>query len=73
LHDRTIVDSEDLLGDFHLHVYTGGDTLPNLAFIFGGKPTLWWVIADINGMEGMFDVKVGDSLLIPSPSFFERF
>ena len=73
LHDRRIVDIDDLLGDFTLHVVEGGDSIPTLAYVFGGKPSLWWVIADINNRDGMFDIDVGEILLIPSPSFFARF
>lgn len=73
LHDRNIVTEDDLLGDFTVYTIAGGDSLPNLAYFFGGRTILWWIIADINGLDGMFDIQVGDSLLIPSNAFFSRF
>lgn len=73
LHDRSITDIEDLLGDFTLFTVTIADRLDNIAFENSGRPTLWWVIADINGLQGLFDIKPGDKLVIPNTAFFARF
>ncbi len=73
LHDRNVVEFDDLLADFTIHKVQLGDALDVLAFKFGNKATLWWIIADVNGLDSIFDIEPGDELVIPAKRFFARF
>ena len=43
-----------------------GDTVDGIAYRFYGKANLYWVILDANNLLSEFDIKVGDSLMIPA-------
>ena len=43
-----------------------GNRLDNLAQTFYGDSTLWWVIAQANGIKGFTSLKSGIALRIPS-------
>ena len=46
-----------------------GDRLDELAFKFYGDPSLWWVIAEVNGLSnGGLAIVAGTQILIPDSS-----
>ena len=49
------------------HRWTLGDKYWKLASIYYGEPSLWWVIAWYNEKPTEAHVKVGDTILIPTP------
>jgi nucleoid-associated protein YgaU len=46
-------------------IVTSADFLDSLANKFYQDPTLWWVIAQANGLKGTLKPKVGSQLRIP--------
>jgi hypothetical protein len=67
LHDRRIYSIDDVTDLSIEHVVEGEETLDALAERFYKDDRLWWIIADVNDILFMFDVKAGDTLLIPDP------
>tara|TARA_R100000008_G_scaffold83336_1_gene68634 strand:- start:647 stop:988 length:342 start_codon:yes stop_codon:yes gene_type:complete len=49
------------------HIWTSSDRFFKLAYEHYGDSEYWWVIAYFNATPLETDVKVGDSLLIPTP------
>ncbi len=49
-----------------------GDTLASIAYEELGTPTLWRVIAEVNGVDDPFRLVPGTSLIIPSLSALSR-
>lgn len=43
-----------------------GDTIDGIAYRFYGNANLYWAILDANHLLSELDIKVGDSLMIPS-------
>lgn len=65
---------DDLDGDFRVVPKQIGDELDDLAAnVDGGKERLWWVIADVSGIQFAFEIEDGEDLVIPSPTQFARF
>ena len=52
---------------FNDRYYTivAGDEIGNIAFDYYGNSKWWWVIWDSNDIENPFELKVGNTLLIP--------
>lgn len=49
------------------HVVKDGETLYDIARNYYGSSSLWFFIADVNNnIEDIFDLPVGDTLLIPN-------
>lgn len=44
----------------------GEETLDQIAFRFYGHEELWWRIADANPTRMLFELRPGDTLVIPS-------
>lgn len=68
LHDRRIFRPEDVGTQGVEHTIVGEETLDSLANDFYGDDTLWWLIADVNNIFFMWDVKQGDVVVIPDPA-----
>ncbi len=73
LHNRVSVTQDDIGSNFIIHTVKEGEDLDLLAFRFGGKSRLWWVIADINEIPFSFDIQIGQEILIPTRSVFQKF
>lgn len=56
------------LDDAKIHTVIQGDTLSALAHKYYNNSQLWWVFLDANKYEvtGVFDVKPGIQLIVPS-------
>ena len=67
LHDRRIFSKEDIGENAIEYVVQGDEELDSIADKFYGDDTLWWLIADVNDIEFIFDVAAGDIILIPTP------
>jgi len=61
LHNRKPVTVEDVGEDFFVRTIQREDQFDDIAFEFGGKSRLWWVIADVNEEFFPFDPKIGKS------------
>lgn len=48
------------------HLYSLGDRLDKLAYEYYGDETLWWVFLECNKLRTECDIKIGDTLIIPS-------
>ncbi len=48
-----------------VHVVIEGDRLDTLAFKYYKNSTLWYIIADTNGIYNPFELEIGSELLIP--------
>ncbi|WP_457337789.1 LysM peptidoglycan-binding domain-containing protein, partial [Rhizobacter sp. P5_C2] len=48
------------------YVVVSGDTLQSIARSAYGDSKLWWKIAQANGLGGDDDLRMGQSLMIPS-------
>jgi hypothetical protein len=63
----------DLDGDFRIVSKKSGDELDSLAVEAESRERLWWVIAEVSGIQFAFDIPDGTELAIPSPAQFSRF
>ena len=54
------------------HSVVSNDRLDSLAFRYYGDSVLQWVIAAANGIDLMQDIKIGDTLRIPDPTYVQR-
>lgn len=72
LHDRRSYTAEDLGDGAVVHTVQAGEDLDLLAFRYGGKARLWWLIADINGLDFPFELEPGMRLLIPDGRLFQE-
>jgi len=68
LHDRRVFTREDIGQDFIEHTIEGEEELDALADRYYKNDELWWLIADVNNKFFMFDVTVGETIVVPSPS-----
>lgn len=48
------------------YVVTGGETLQSIAGMVYGNPSLWFVLADANGIDGSTPLVQGQSIKVPS-------
>lgn len=72
LHSRERVKAEDLNEDSVVHEFEVTEELDLLAYDFGGKTRLFWLIADINEIVDPFNIPVGTKLVIPSEEDFSK-
>ncbi|MEW6556034.1 MAG: LysM domain-containing protein [Elusimicrobiota bacterium] len=72
LHQRQFVKREDIGENFIIYEVQEGDELDLLAYKFGGKARLWWLIADINELDYPWTLKRGQKLIIPSIEEFAK-
>lgn len=72
LHDRRLLTQDDLGDGAVVHTVQTGEELDLLAFRYGGKARLWWLIADANGIEFPFELEPGARLLIPDARIFQE-
>jgi len=71
LHLRTLLTEEGFDDPNAVeYVVKEGDMLDALAYKYGGSETLWWIIAEVNGLLTPFDPVPGSKILIPSPEYF---
>ena len=49
------------------HIWSYGDTFPNLAFEHYGSAELWWVISFFNKKPAEFLYNRGDIVVVPFP------
>jgi hypothetical protein len=49
------------------HLWKTGDRLYKLAATYYGRPQLWWVIAMYNNRPTEGHIKLGDTIVIPTP------
>jgi len=73
LHSRNKLSSADIGEDFIIHRVKQGDTIDGLAFEYGGKTRLWWIIADVNDLEFPLDLTINQELIIPSRRVFNKY
>lgn len=50
---------------FKTHIISELDTLDSIALFYYNNPLYWWIIADVNDIQDVFNLKVGNSLQIP--------
>lgn len=50
---------------FESHLVEVGDSLDSIALRYYGNPLYWWIIADVNRIQDIFNLKVGTRLSIP--------
>jgi len=72
LHTRERLKAEDLGEGYVVHTVETGDELDLLAWYYGGKARLGWLIADVNELVFPFDLEVGQELIIPPPEEFSK-
>jgi nucleoid-associated protein YgaU len=72
LHDRRPLAPDALRDGAVVHTVQAGEELDLLAFRYGGKARLWWLIADVNGIDFPFDIEPGTRLLIPDGRIFQE-
>jgi len=70
---RKKITLEDIDNDFFVHTVQAGDNIDAIAYAFGGKARLWWIIADLNNLEFPVTLEIGKDLIIPNPEFFRKF
>jgi hypothetical protein len=73
LHMRDPLTLNALEGRYKQHVVQGRQELDLLAYQYGDKSTLWWVIADINDVLFALTLTEGQQLAIPIKRFFGKF
>ena len=72
LHDRRSRGPEDLGDGAVVHTLQTDEELDLLAFRYGNKARLWWLIADANGIDFPLDLEPGTRLLIPDARIFQE-
>lgn len=69
LHPRTALTQQDISQDWILYTVTSADSLDDIAFRFAGsiedKERLWWLIAEVNGIQWPLDLTPGQQIIIP--------
>ncbi len=50
------------------HIIVEGERLDTIAFKYYDNSTLWYILADVNGIINPFDLTIGDEILIPEIS-----
>jgi YD repeat-containing protein len=51
------------------HVVSSGDTLPSIAQMYYGDASLWYLVAEANGLSGAEELRSGQTLHVPTSSF----
>jgi hypothetical protein len=72
LHSRERVKAEELGEGDVIHEFEVTEELDLLAFDFGGKTRLFWLIADVNEIIDPFNIPVGTKLIIPPEEDFSK-
>lgn len=49
-----------------IHVLSEGDTLPALAYREYGRPDMWRALAEANGIDDPFRIRLGSTVLLPA-------
>ena len=71
LHDRVLIQQDDIGEDFTVDEFITGEELDLLAFDRGGKARLFWAICDINDIIDPHEpIPKGTKIKIPNELFF---
>jgi len=64
---------EDLGDDYDIYTTQQGDELDELSFRFYGDDRFWWILADVNDLQFIFDLEPNIKLIIPSENFVKKY
>jgi len=74
LNYRQPITLEDIGPNFNVYTTQTGDAIDALAYRFGGRADLWFVIAELNGIEAPHrELVPGAQLIIPTAKIFGSF
>lgn len=72
LHAREPLALGQMKNPVTVHEFQFGESLDGLAWMAAGKPRLWWMIGDINGILFPLDIESGTRLVIPMRDLKDR-
>ncbi|MBU1456989.1 MAG: hypothetical protein KKD01_19920 [Proteobacteria bacterium] len=61
----------DDLADYGIYEVEGEDELDYISKKLYGDSDLWYIIAEINQIDFIFDIEVGDRIIFPQSNFLE--
>ena len=62
--ERIVKDIPDNIND-RSHIIVEGDTLENLAYFYYKDNRRWFLLADKNNIDDIFNLEIGTELIIP--------
>jgi len=66
---RVPVNRDDLGNDYVEHAAVAGERLDQICALYGIPQRMWWVLADVNGIELPWEIAEGTTIIVPSTRF----